>query len=174
MKETTIIQEAYLHIKRIEGVLPNGVKISRILVRHTGAAVIIPITDTGDYMLIEQYRLPVNQYLTEFPAGGIEAGEDLITTAQRELREETGYAAKEIIPIGHIYPAVGFCDEIQHLFIAKDLYPAPLAADADEEFKIRTFSRSDLEKLIAKGGVPDAKTVASFLRAELYRKEHGF
>lgn len=170
MSEKTIVQEAFLNITRVEKKLPNGVDVSRIVVRHKGAAVIIPVTENGNFLMIKQYRLPVDKYLIEFPAGGKEDREEWIETAQRELREETGFAAKSIEEIGTIFPTPGFCDEIQFLFVAKDLYESSLESDFDEDFEIVELSGEDIEEKILKNEITDAKTIASYMKYKLISK----
>lgn len=167
MSEERIVQEAFLDIKRVNKKLPNGVEVSRIVVRHKGAAVIIPVTEEGKFLLIKQYRLPVDKYLIEFPAGGKEDGEPWVETALRELREETGFGAKSIKEIGTLFPTPGFCDEIQFLFVAKDLYDSALEADFDEDFELLELSGQEIEEKILNNEITDAKTIASYMKYKL-------
>lgn len=164
MSETSILGEAFLHIKRVETKLPNGVEVSRIVVRHKGAAVIIPVLNNGNFLLVKQYRLPIDEYLLEFPAGGKEEDETWEETAQRELREETGYASKNIKSLGKIFPCPGFCDEVQYLYIAKDLEESPLKPDFDEHFELVEISKEDLIRKIKDNTITDAKTIAAFYK----------
>ncbi|MDD1730297.1 MAG: NUDIX hydrolase, partial [Methanospirillum sp.] len=99
-----------LTIEKSLFLLPNGYQREAVVVRPSGAVVILPIEGQHCY-LIRQWRFVINQYILEAPAGTMEAGEDPLETAHRELIEEAGFAAGELIPRGFIYTTPGFTDE---------------------------------------------------------------
>ena len=134
------------------------------VVRHPGAAAVLPITPGGDVILVRQFRPPARQVLTEIPAGLLDvAGEDAITCAARELFEETGYRHETIEFLGGCYPSAGSTDEYIHLFRAR-------TADAPEgepELGIE-LAREPLDRMVAAartGRVRDAKTALALLLA---------
>ncbi len=148
--------------------LPDGRTIEHTTIKHPGAAVIIPVMDNGDLVLVHQFRPSLKKWLLELPAGTREAQEDALTCAQRELEEETGYSAAEFIPLGQVTPMAGCCDEIQHLYVAKGLKKtARYQCDDDEVIEVVTFNQAQLEEKIVAGDISDAKTIACLYKARL-------
>ncbi len=138
------------------------------VVYHPGAVVIVPITASGDLVMIEQYRISVDRRLLELPAGTRENGEDYIQTADRELSEETKYGANSLIDIGTLYPAPGFCNEEQKVIIAKDLYSRDLPADFGEEISTHLMSIASVVDAIKSGVIVDSKTISALYLAHLH------
>ncbi|EFP95744.1 NUDIX hydrolase [Vibrio caribbeanicus] len=148
--------------------LPNGKNVVHTSICHPGAAVILPITEEGEIVLIKQFRPSLKKWFLELPAGTIEPNESVLSCAMRELEEETGYNAETIIPMGQVTPLAGFCDEIQHLFIAKDLTSTQhLTCDDDEVIEVVLMPLEMLEQKIVSGEVSDAKTIACLSKAKL-------
>ena len=147
--------------------LPSGTEVERYTLRHPGAAVILPRMADGSLLAIRQYRHSLREELLEFPAGTLEAGETPEVCARRELQEETGYAASEWIELGTQVPAPGFCSEIQHNFVARDLQPCERAGDADEIIRLERLTLEEFEQAVADGRVRDAKSMAIYARAKL-------
>ena len=145
---------------------PDGRQITREVIHHPGAVAIIPIDSDDNALLVRQYRYPVGHDLLEIPAGVIEEGESPDDTAQRELREETGYASRNLRPLGGIYSSPGFCDEILYIYLARDLVESKLPADDDEDITLERVPMSDVGRLIRLGEIQDAKSVAGLLMAQ--------
>ena len=114
---------------------------------------------------MRQFRYPVGLDLLEIPAGVIEEGESPDHTAQRELREEKGYASRNLRALGGIYSSPGFCDEILYMYLARDLVESDLPADDDEDITVERVPMSDIGRLIRFGEIQDAKSVAGLLMA---------
>jgi len=144
--------------------LPNGHEREAVVVRPGGAVVILPID--GDFCyLIRQWRFAIDQYIIEAPAGTMEVGEDPIETARRELIEETGLAAGELIPRGFIYTTPGFTDERIFIFEARDLSPSQEhTPDDDEIIEPLRIPISDVMRLVREGEIIDGKTIAAIAR----------
>ena len=120
----------------------------REIIEQKPAVVIIAIDENANILLVEQYRKAVGEKLYELPAGKIDVGEEPIAAAQRELREETKYAAKNLEYIFDSYASPGYTNEIMHFFLATDLYPAPLEQDDDENVEMLKIPLKDaLKKL---------------------------
>ena len=145
---------------------PDGRQITREVIHHPGAVAIIPIDSDDNALLVRQYRYPVGHDLLEIPAGVIEEGESPDDTAQRELREETGYASRNLRPLGGIYSSPGFCDEILYIYLARDLVESKLPADDDEDITLERVPMSGVGRLIRLGEIQDAKSVAGLLMAQ--------
>ena len=110
-----------LHEDRVE--MPDGSTAERVVVEHPGAVVIVPLDGHGNVLLVRQPRYAANRKeLLELPAGTREPNEEPEATARRELREETGFDTRDLIPLGGFYSAPGFCSEYLHLFVARDLF----------------------------------------------------
>lgn len=148
--------------------LPTGKSITHTTIVHPGACVLLPVTQDGSILVIRQFRPSLNKWLIELPAGTIEPGETPLVCAQRELEEETGYRANELIELGIVTPLAGFCDEIQHLFVAKDIQLSEqLSCDDDEVIEVLFMPLEELEQRIISGEISDSKTIACLSKAKL-------
>ncbi len=148
------VQELYVS-------LPNGQKRNYDLVDHRDSVTIIPIDETGKIWFVEQFRMGSESSLIELPAGVIEGNEEPFACAKREVREEIGMAAGKLVQIGSIYLAPGYSNELNHIFLAKDLKPDPLQQDEDEFLSIKKYSREELTELIHEGALIDSKSLAT-------------
>lgn len=150
-----------ISVKIDDVLLPNGKTSKREIVNHPGAVAIIAITDDKKIVLVEQFRKPLERSIIEIPAGKLEEGEEPLTTAKRELEEETGYAAKEFDYIVSFATSPGFADEVIHVYVAKQLYKVEnkLQQDEDEFVSLLEVSIEEAEKLIEDKKIYDAKTI---------------
>ncbi len=151
-------------VKQDHITLENNTSRTRESVEHNGAVVILPLLQDDEILLIKQYRRPTKQILIELPAGLIEEGDTLEERAMKELQEETGYAAEELIPFGGMFSAPGFCSEYLHFFLAKKLKPSPLTPDDDEAIDLMPMHLHQALALIDDGTICDAKTIAGILK----------
>lgn len=148
--------------------LPNGRTVAHTTIEHPGAAVILPITTDHKIVVIHQFRPSLKKWLLELPAGTIEDNEAPLDCAARELEEETGYSAQEWIELGQVTPLAGFCDEIQYLYVAKQLSKtARYACDDDEVIEVLKLTIEELEQKIIEGEISDSKTIACLSKAKL-------
>jgi ADP-ribose pyrophosphatase len=144
---------------------PDGRRHRHETIEHPGAVVILPITESGMVVFVDQYRHSIRQHILELPAGTLEKGEDPSVCAARELMEEIGKAPGELISLGILYPAPGFCNEVQHLFCARDLREEKATPDDDEYITTVELSRQEIEDSIRSGRLNDGKSLAVVLRA---------
>jgi ADP-ribose pyrophosphatase len=153
-----------LWIEKVRIRLPSGGERDKVIVHPSNAVAILPV-DGSRCKLLKQYRYAIGQEIIEAPAGTMEQGEEPLVTAHRELIEETGFAAKTIIPRGFIYTTPGFTDEKIFLFEARDLYPSSeYSKDEDEIIEVIDVSLQDAETMIRGGTIADAKTICLFHR----------
>ena len=137
----------------------SGIQAVREVVVHPGGAAVLPVFPNGDVLLVEQFRYPMRRALLELPAGKIETGELPEETAARELEEEVGYRAGRLEKLGAFYTTPGFCTELLHLFLARDLQPGRSGGDEDEELLVHRYSLNELHRLVRLGEIVDAKTL---------------
>jgi len=148
----------------------DGHEAQRTVVRHPGAVALVVIDDQQRWLLVSQYRHPTGQDLFEIPAGTREPGEEPATTAAREIREETGYAATALTHLGATWMAPGFCDEYIHYYLATDLTEDSLPQDDHENIgdPIR-LTLHELEAAIHSGEINDAKTLTALTLYRLHQ-----
>jgi len=143
--------------------MPGGRETRREIVEHRDCVAIIAIDADDNMLLVEQFRKPVEKELLEIPAGGIDPGEDPVTTVRREMQEETGYLPRKVERLGGFYSTPGYCTEYLHLYLATDLTPNPLYAEDTESIKLTRVPISQIPSLIASGSICDAKSIAGLL-----------
>lgn len=161
----TVYQGALLRVKEDRITLPDGQPAKREYVEHQGAVLIIPLLDDDTIVLERQYRYPVRQHCYELPAGKKELGEASLLTAQRELKEETGFEAKVWRSLGDLLPCIGYSDERIEYFIARDLSFTGVAREEGEFLDVFTLSLNEAIAWISAGKIKDVKTIAGIFWA---------
>lgn len=134
-------------------------EVEREVLRHPGAAVLLPVTHDGRVVLVRQYRYAAGEFLLEAPAGTIDPGERPEETARRELVEETGYFPKRLEKLVEFYPSPGILEEKMHLFAATDLEERTQSLDEDESLEVVELPWEEAMALVAGVDVRDAKTI---------------
>ena len=160
------IFEGRIFTVQVESItLPKGGDLEAEVIRHPGSVVIIPVTDTGDIVLVRQYRHAIGRRAWELPAGSLKPGEDPKGAATRECHEEIGLIPSRVEPLGAFFPTPGYCDEEMHFYRADGLRE-PSAddesaqPDEDEDIETRTFAPGEIRRMISAGDIVDLKTVA--------------
>jgi ADP-ribose pyrophosphatase len=153
-------------VEEIEMELPNHKNHSYQLVRHADSVTILPVDEKGLIHWVSQYRVGAEKELLELPAGVIEKGESPLECARREVQEEVGMAAAELLPLGSFYLAPGYCSEVNHAFLARKLSPSNLLSDEDEFIHIQAHSIEKSLQMVRDGKIKDAKSLATLLLAQ--------
>ena len=148
--------------------LENGEKSTREVVYHNGGVCIMPVDSDGNVYLVRQYRCAFDSEVLELPAGKLEKGEDTLEAAKRELQEETGFSADEIISLGEYWPTVGYCSEKIYLYLAKGLTAGQTHFDSDEFISCEKIPFTELVQMCKDGRIPDGKTQIAVLKAQDY------
>ena len=161
-----IYQGRLLDVRRDEVRLPNGNISTREWIKHPGAVCMIPQLPDNRIALIRQYRYPVQQEMIELPAGKMEENENPEACAMRELEEEIGFRAEKLTFLTHIYPAIGFADELMWLYMAENLVKTISNQDEDEFLEIMPTPLKKALKMVWHGEITDAKTIIGILWAE--------
>lgn len=172
MSHAVVLSRREIHKGRVLDIgvervrLPSGVETDLEMIRHPGAAAIVPLTDAGEIVMLHQFRHAADGMLWEIPAGTLAPDELPLACAHRELEEETGMRAGELIELGFILPAPGYTNERIHLFLARGLTPATQNLDVDEVItEIRPVPVSEVLRTIMTGELVDAKSVVAICRA---------
>ena len=157
-----------LHVFEDTVTLPNGKPATREYLRHVGAVCMIPLLDDGSVLLERQFRYPVGRVMIEIPAGKLNyKEEDPREAAARELLEETGAVAGELVELGRFLPACAYSDEDIHMYLARSLTFREQKLDEDEFLNVFTMPLEKAVREVLAGNIPDAKTQAAALRAKL-------
>ena len=171
LKSVVAYQGSFLTVLRDEVELPNGKTSVREYIPHPGASLIIPITDKGHLVMIRQYRYPLQAEFIEFPAGKLDAGEEPLTAAKRELAEEIGRSAKEFRHLTTIHPVIGYSNEKIEIYLARGLYEVKQHLEEDEFLNIFETSFGDAMDLMKQGKITDVKTMIALFWYEKVLRE---
>ena len=145
--------------------LPNGHTVPLEIVRHPGAAAVVPVDGRGHVILVRQYRHATGGWLLEVPAGKLDhPGEPPEACALREVEEETGFRAGRLEPLGWIWTTPGFTDEKIWLFAARDLTPTRADLQPDEVLTVESLPLEEAVRRAGRGEIVDAKSVCALLR----------
>ena len=142
---------------------PGGFDIQRSIVRHKGSAVMMAVDEKKRILLVRQFRLPAAKNLWELPAGKLDEGEKPLQAARRELKEETGYKAKNWKRLAGFWPSPGYVGEHMTIYLATGLTAGEPQPMEDERIECRWFTRQELDGMIRDGKIEDGKTIIGFL-----------
>ena len=158
-----ILKGHFLQVMRDSVKLPDGSQATREYVVHSGAVMVVALLDDGRLLLERQFRYPMQAVMLEFPAGKFDPGETSLACAQRELREETGYSAREWAKAGVLHPVISYSTEFIDIWFARGLTLGQRKLDAGEFLDVFTATAAELLAWCANGQVTDAKTLTGML-----------
>ncbi len=144
--------------------LPNGSEATREVVEHPGGVCVAALTDDDCLLFVRQFRYPYGEVLLELPAGKLDRGEDPLEAGKRELAEETGASATDYESLGKLYPSPGYCGEIIHLYMARNLSFGAMHPDEDEFLEVEKIPLEEAVRMVVDNQIPDAKTQAAVLK----------
>lgn len=148
--------------------LYTGKVVKREVVEHPGGVTILPVDEDGSCYMVRQFRYPFSRMMLEAPAGKLEYGEDHRECAVRELSEETGFTADELVYLGGCCTSPGFSTEVLHIYLALGLHAGECHPDQDEFLNVEKIPLSQLSRMVMDGEIDDAKTIVAVLKAEKY------
>ncbi len=164
----TVYQGRAFEVRRDHLRTPDGRTVKYDIIEHTGSVIIIPVDAEGQMHFVRQYRHAAQIDLLELPAGTLEPGEPPAEAAAREIREEIGMEAENLVEIGAFYLAPGYSTELMHVFMATNLKHNPLEADADEFLSVEKLPVAEALRQAESGEMQDAKSLAALLLARQY------
>ena len=151
--------------------LDDGSLAKREVVEHPGGVTILPVDEAGNCYMVRQFRYPAGHMMLEAPAGKLEYGEDHRECAVRELSEETGFTADELLYLGGFYTSPGFSSELLHIYLALGLHAGESHLDEGEFLNVEKMPLQQLVEMVMANQVEDAKTIIAVLKAEKVLKE---
>ena len=159
-----------IKLRRDTALLPNGKTAYREVVEHNGGVCVVPITDDGKVIMVEQYRYPYGEVIAEIPAGKRDSlDEEPLNTGIRELKEEVGATAQKMTFLGKLYPTPGYCGEIIWMYAATGLTFGEQNPDEDEFLNVKAVTLDEAVEKILSGEITDAKTQAAVLKVKLLK-----
>ena len=158
-----LLRGDFLHAVREQVALPDGGRATREFILHPGAVMVIPLLDDGRVVLERQWRHPLGRVMVEFPAGKLDAGEDRLACARRELQEETGYTAREWAHAGVLHPVISYSTEFIEIWFARGLTAGERRLDDGEFLDVFSATPQELLAWCRDGRVTDAKTLTGAL-----------
>ena len=160
---TPLASGDFLKLVRDDVRLPSGLQATREYLLHPGAVMVIALLDDGRVLLERQYRHPVGHALFELPAGKLDAGEDVLVCAARELREETGCSANHWAVAARMHPCIGYANEVIHIVFAKGITQGEQSLDEGELLDVCAATPEQLMAMVADGRITDGKTLSGLL-----------
>ena len=165
LKSERIYEGHILNLRKDTVTVING-ESEREIVEHNGGAVIAAIKDDGKIVMVRQYRKAAGRIMLELPAGKRDGEENHLETAERELREETGYTAGNIRFITRMYTSPGYTEEVLYLYLASDLVPGDTDFDENEAIDIEEYPLDEAVAMVLSGEIEDGKTQTGILMAK--------
>ncbi|MDP7536221.1 MAG: ADP compounds hydrolase NudE [Methylococcales bacterium] len=163
-KKTVVAKSQLFRIEALDLEFSNGEKRTfERLARgnSTGAVLIVPMLDSTTVLLVREYAAGVDRYELGLPKGKIDDGESPIVAANRELKEEVGYGARELTMITSLSIAPAYLEHMTHIILAEGLYPEKLVGDEPEELEVVPWKLDDLGRLFAQGECTEARSIAA-------------
>jgi ADP-ribose pyrophosphatase len=157
-------------VESVQEHLADGRQLERHIIRHPGAVVILPLVDRDHVCMIHTYRVAIDRWQLELPAGTLDKGLPPLEMAELELLEETGYRAERFTPIHTFAMSPGILDEKMHFYVASGLTVGAPEREMGEQMENRILSWSDIDRLLRDHRIIDAKTLVALLWYMRYRE----
>ena len=165
ISEEPIFEGKIIKVQRDQAELENGAVVYRELVVHSGGVCVVPVDNDGYVYMVQQFRYPFKEVLTEIPAGKLEVGEDHREAGLRELKEETGAVCENFEYLGVMYPSVAYLTEKIHMYLATGLSFDEQSLDEDEFLDVIKVKLEDAVEMVTDGRIKDGKTQSAILLA---------
>lgn len=133
----------------------------RLRSRGLGAVIVVPMQDAETVLLIREYAAGLHHYELGLVKGRLERGESALEGAERELKEEIGFGAKNMLELTSLSLAPGYMTHVTRVVLARDLYPQKLSGDEPEELEIVPWPLADLHKLVQRPDCTEGRSIAA-------------
>ncbi len=167
ISQTNIYSGRIINVSVDDVELPNGEMAKRELVAHSGGACVVAVDDNQEILFIRQFRYPFKEILLELPAGKLEKGQTPLQNCIRELKEETGAIGRNYVSLGTVYPTVGYCNEVIHIFMCQIDSIGTQNLDKDEFLNVEKIHIDKALDMVMNNQIPDAKTQIGILKASI-------
>lgn len=159
LEQEKVYDGTILHVRKDTAQMEDGLIVEREVVEHPGGVGIALEEEDGRFFLVRQYRYAQQEETLEFPAGKKEKGEDPLSTAKREIVEETGYEGKDWVYLGKMYPTPAYDTEVIDMYYAVKGKYVGQHLDEDERIEVTKLTLEELSAKILANEIPDAKTI---------------
>ncbi|MDO4846979.1 MAG: NUDIX hydrolase [Clostridiaceae bacterium] len=171
IKQDYIYKGKIVNLRVDDALLPDGSTAKREIVEHPGGVCVAALTENNELLFVEQFRYPYFEVTLELPAGKLEFGEDPFEAGKRELKEETGATAGDYEDLGKLYPTPGYCGEIIHMYLAKNLRFGSQQLDDDEFLEVKKIPLDKAFRMVMNNEIRDSKTQVGIVKT--YYKVYG-
>ncbi len=164
----------FIKAEKLELEFSNGVRrdYERLCTRGLGAVIVVAMLDDDTVLMVKEYAAGLHHYELGLVKGRLEMGESILEGAQRELREEAGYGARQLEELTVLSLAPGYMTHITHVVLARDLYPDKLVGDEPEELEIVPWPIADLHTLVQRPDCTEGRSIAAlFIAREFLQRE---
>lgn len=170
LNSQTLAKTRLFHIEQIDLRFANGVetRYERLLGSPQGSVLIVPMLDDDTVLLVREYAAGIDRYELALPKGRIEAGEELLAAANREIAEEVGYAARNLYHLTSLSVAPGYLGHFTHVVLARDLFAQQDAGDEPEPLEVVPWRMSELHSLFSRDDCTEARSIAALFMAREY------
>ena len=164
LERTYLYRNPWCAFRVDEVMLPGGAAIEYGVLESGGFAAVVPVTEDGEVVLVRQWRQPLGSFTLELPSGGVDVGEDPGEAAERELFEEAGYRAVNLVHLASVHTSTGRSTEVCHLFRCRAVRdPGGPRPEPTEFIRVETLPLEEASKMVSGGGITDAATVLGLL-----------
>lgn len=160
-------------VEKLDLEFSNGERrtYERLRTRGLGAVIVVAMRDADTVLLVSEYAAGMHRYELGLVKGRLEAGETVLQGAQRELKEEIGFGARELLELSSLSLAPGYMTHVSHVVLARDLYPEKLEGDEPEELEIMAWPIADLYTLIQRPDCTEGRSIAALYIARDYLQQ---
>ena len=166
----TVYENPWMRLREDLAEMPDGRTTIYGVVQCKPAVGVLPFLDDDTVVLVGQYRYVFREFSWEMPTGGAHPGESLEAAAQRELAEEAGFEAAELVKLCDFHTSKSIVEEVAHLYLARGLRPARGHADPTEFIEVRAFPFEEVLQMVQRSEIKDSMTVVAILHAVLRRR----
>lgn len=160
-------------VEKLDLEFSNGTKrtYNRMLTHGLGSVIVVPMRDDDTVLLVREYAAGLHHYELGLVKGRLEADESVLEGAERELKEEAGFGARDMVELTALSLAPGYMTHITHVVLARDLYPEKLEGDEPEELEIVPWPIADLNELVQRPDCTEGRSIAALYITRDYLRQ---